>query len=220
MPNANTLDIRYVILTKKENIEEFDFEEFELVRKMECLFNEDYMLAVIKAKDELIGYTLDDIMEITDAVAIHEEYTKGIITTENRFDELSDIYCWSGSGSCLLADMLTETEKLSCLLQKLYIEAKANIDINDIGISISKENVEIPLSNNIDKLFSNDINSIYYKGNQSYLWWPTVIEELGFFLVVLDEEDFNNDEIWGNIYDDDFEPGHYIDDYYARRGIF
>ena len=220
MPNANTLDIRYVILTKKENIEEFDFEEFELVRKMECLFNEDYMLAVIKAKDELIGYTLDDIMEITDAVAIHEEYTKGIITTENRFDELSDIYCWSGSGSCLLADMLTETERLSCLLQKLYIEEKENIDIDDIGISISKENVEIPLSNNIDKLFSNDINSIYYKGNQSYLWWPTVIEELGFFLVVLDEEDFNNDEIWGNIYDDDFEPGHYIDDYYAKRGIF
>ena len=220
MPNANILDIRYVILTKKENIEEFDFEEFELVRKMECLFNEDYMLAVIKAKDELIGYTLDDIMEITDAVAIHEEYTKGIITTENRFDELSDIYCWSGSGSCLLADMLTETEKLSCLLQKLYIEEKENIDIDDIGISISKENVEIPLSNNIDKLFSNDINSIYYKGNQSYLWWPTVIEELGFFLVVLDEEDFNNDEIWGNIYDDDFEPGHYIDDYYAKRGIF
>ena len=220
MPNANILDIRYVILTKKENIEEFDFEEFELVRKMECLFNEDYMLAVIKAKDELIGYTLDDIMEITDAVAIHEEYTKGIITTENRFDELSDIYCWSGSGSCLLADMLTETERLSCLLQKLYIEEKENIDIDDIGISISKENVEIPLSNNIDKLFSNDINSIYYKGNQSYLWWPTVIEELGFFLVVLDEEDFNNDEIWGNIYDDDFEPGHYIDDYYAKRGIF
>ena len=95
-----------------------------------------------------------------------------------------------------------------------------NIDINDIGISLSKENVEISLSDNIDKLFSNDINSIYYKGNQSYLWWPTVIEELGFFLVVLDEEDFNNDEIWGNIYDDDFEPGHYIDDYYARRGIF
>lgn len=220
MPNANILDIRYVILTKKENIEEFDFEEFELVRKMECLFDEDYMLAVIKAKDELIGYTLDDIMEITDAVAIHEEYTKGIITTENRFDELSDIYCWSGSGSCLLADMLTETEKLSCLLQKLYIEEKENIDINDIGISISKENVEIPLSNNIDKLFSNDINSIYYKGNQSYLWWPTVIEELGFFLVVLDEDDFNSDEIWGNIYDDDFEPGHYIDDYYAKRGIF
>ena len=59
--------------------------------------------------------------------------------------------------------MLTETEKLSCLLQKLYIEEKENIDINDIGISISKENVEIPLSNNIDKLFSNDINSIYYK---------------------------------------------------------
>lgn len=220
MPNANILDIRYVILTKKENIEEFDFEEFELVRKMECLFDEDYMLAVIKAKDELIGYTLDDIMEITDAVAIHEEYTKGIITTENRFDELSDIYCWSGSGSCLLADMLTETEKLSCLLQKLYIEEKENIDINDIGISISKENVEIPLSNNIDKLFSNDINSIYYKGNQSYLWWPTVIEELGFFLVVLDEDDFNSDEIWENIYDDDFEPGHYIDDYYAKRGIF
>lgn len=219
MPNANILDIRYVILTKKENIEEFDFEEFELVRKMECLFDEDYMLAIIKVKDELIGYTLDDIMEITDAIAIHEEYTKGIITTEDRFNKLSDIYCWSGSGSCLLADMLTETEKLSCLLQKLYIEEKENIDIDDIGISISKENVEIPLSSNIDKLFSNDINSIYYKGNQSYLWWPTVIEELGFFLVVLDEEDFNSDEIWGNIYDDDFEPGHYIDDYYAKRGI-
>lgn len=228
MPNANMLDVRYVILSKKKNIDNFDYDEFELIRKIDCWFSDKYMIAEIRAS-AFADYTLEDVMEMTDSLAVHEEYTNGIITTSDNLDELNSIYCWSGAGACLLADMLTEVERLSCLLQKYYIETKERIDIDDIGISLSKEGEEIPVSENLEKLFSNEVNSIFYKGKKEYLWWPTVIEELGYFLVIIDEdtlededvpEVFKNENPWGDIYDDEEdEAGHYINEYYRRKGL-
>ena len=229
MPNANMLDVRYVILSKKKNIDNFDYDEFELIRKIDCWFSDEYKIAEIRAS-AFADYTLEDVMEMTDSLAIHEEYTNGIITTSDNLDELNSIYCWSGAGSCLLADMLTEVEKLSCLLQKYYIETKERIDIDDIGISLSKEGEEIPVSDNLEKLFSNEVNSIFYKGKKEYLWWPTVIEELGYFLAIIDEDSLEDEDVpevfksenpWGDLYDDDDddEVGHYINDYYRRKGL-
>lgn len=228
MPNANMLDVRYVILSKKKNIDNFDYDEFELIRKMDCWFSDEYMIAEIRAS-AFADYTLEDVMEMTDSLAVHEEYTNGIITTSDNLDELNSIYCWSGAGSCLLADMLTEVERLSCLLQKYYIETKERIDIDDIGISLSKEGEEIPVSENLEKLFSNEVNSIFYKGKKEYLWWPTIIEELGYFLAIIDEDALEDEDVpevfksenpWGDIYDDEEdEAGHYINEYYRRKGL-
>ena len=229
MPNANMLDVRYVILGKKKYIDNFDHEEFELIRKIDCWFRDEYMIAEIKANDKFADYTLEDVMDITDSLAVHEEYTNGIITTSDNLDELNSIYCWSGAGACLLADMLTEVERLSCLLQKYYIETKERIDVDDIGISLSKEGEEIPVSENLEKLFSNEINSIFYKGKKEYLWWPTVIEELGYFLAIIDEDSLEDEDVpevfksenpWGDIYDDEEdEEEHYINEYYRRKGL-
>lgn len=230
MPNANMLDIRYVILGRKKYIDNFDHEEFELIRKIDCWINDEYMIAEIRANDKFADYTLEDVIDITDSLAIHEEYTNGIITTKDNLDELNSIYSWSGAGTCLLADMLTEVERLSCLLQKYYIETKERIDIDDIGISLSKEGEEIPVSENLEKLFYNEVNSIFYKGKKEYLWWPTIIEELGYFLAIIDEDDLEDEDVpavfksenpWGNFYDDDDEDeiGHYMNDYYRRKGL-
>ena len=229
MPNANMLDIRYVILGRKKYIDNFDHEEFELIRKIDCWINDEYMLAEIRAS-AFADYTLEDVMEMTDSLAVHEEYTNGIITTSDNLDELNSIYCWSGAGACLLADMLTEVERLSCLLQKYYIETKERIDIDDIGISLSKEGEEIPVSENLEKLFSNEVNSIFYKGKKEYLWWPAVIEESGYFLAIIDEDALEDEDVpavfksenpWGDLYDDDDydEIGHYMNDYYRRKGL-
>lgn len=232
MPNANMLDVRYVILGKKKYIDNFDHEEFELIRKIDCWFSDEHMIAEIKANDKFADYTLEDVMDITDSLAVHEEYTNGIITTKDSLDELNSIYCWSGAGGCLLADMLTEVERLSCILRKYYIETKERIDIDDVGISLSKEGEEMPISDNLEKLFSNDVNSIFYKGKREYLWWPTIIEELGYFLAIIDDDDLEDEDIpavfksenpWGDLYDDDDddedEVGHYINDYYRRKGL-
>lgn len=235
MPNAGMLDtnIRYVILGKKKNIDNFDYEGFKLIRKMECWVNDEYMLAEIQPINHFTDYALEDIMAFTDSLAIHEEYTNGIITTTDNLDKLGDIYCWSGAGSCLLGDMLTETEKLSCLLQNYYMVTKERIDVEDIGISISKNGPEIPISDNLDKLFSNDVGSVFYKGKKEYLWWPTIIEGLGYFLVVIDDElaELEDDDIpyclkednsWGSLYEEneyEDEAGHYINDYYKRKGL-
>lgn len=228
MPNANMLDVRYVILGKKKNIDNFDYDEFELIRKMDCWFSDEYKIAEIRAS-AFADYTVEDVMEMTDSLAVHEEYTNGIITTSDNLDELNSIYCWSGAGACLLADMLTEVERLSCLLQKYYIETKERIDIDDIGIALSKEGEEIPVSENLEKLFSNEVNSIFYKGKREYLWWPTIIEELGYFLVIIDEDSIEDEDVpevfksenpWGDIYDDEEdEAGHYINEYYRRKGL-
>lgn len=228
MPNANMLDVRYVILSKKKNMDNFDYDELELIRKIDCWLSDEYMIAEIRAS-AFADYTLEDVMEMTDSLAVHEEYTNGIITTSDNLDELNSIYCWSGAGVCLLADMLTEVERLSCLLQKYYIETKERIDIDDIGISLSKEGEEIPVSENLEKLFSNEVNSIFYKGKKEYLWWPTIIEELGYFLAIIDEDALEDEDVpevfksenpWGDIYDDEEdEAGHYINEYYRRKGL-
>ena len=55
-------------------------------------------------------------MDITNAIAVHEEFTNGIITTPEGIEDLGEIYCWNGAGTCFLADMLTDIEKLTFLM--------------------------------------------------------------------------------------------------------
>lgn len=225
--------LRWVIMLPKKEAEKWEDTDFKLVAKGTNTFTDDYQTLLIEPLTSDAQYTAEDVMEITDAIAVHEEFTNGILTTPEGVEELGDgVYCWQGAGSCFLADMLTDVEKLTFLMSHLYTEKKELITIEDIDIIINKDGPTIPLAENVDKLFTNDVYKIIWKTEEISVWWAFVIEDVGLFLIVLDdelaweeeEEDVKQlpaprdyagyDDLypWGNYYDD-----YDYDDRYYRR---
>lgn len=225
--------LRWVIMLPKKEAEKWEDTDFKLVAKGSNTFTDDYQTLLIEPLTADAQYTAEDVMEITDAIAVHEEFTNGILTTPEGVEELGDnVYCWQGAGNCFLADMLTDVEKLTFLMSHLYTEKKELITVEDIDIIINKDGPTIPLAENVDKLFTNDVYKIIWKTEEISVWWAFVIEDVGLFLVVLDdelaweeeEEDVKQlpaprdyagyDDLypWGNYYDD-----YDYDDRYYRR---
>ena len=226
--------LRWTIMLPKKEAEKWEDTDFKLVARASNSFTDDYQVLLIEPLTVDCQYTAEDVMEITDAIAVHEEFTNGILTTPEGVEEIGDaVYCWQGAGSCFLADMLTDVERLTFLMSHLYTEKKELIEIKDIDIIISKDGPTIPLGDNVDKLFTHDVYKIVWKAEEISVWWAFVIEEAGLFLVILDDELLWEDEEeeeqkllpspreyagyddlypWGNYYDD-----YDYDDRYYRR---
>lgn len=239
------LNARYVIFVTAQDVERWENDEFVLVRSFPCMFSDEYHFAEVEPVAMLPDpLTAEDVLDCTNALAVHEEYTNGILTTPEFLETISEIYCWSGAGSCFLADMLTDIEKLTVIIKNLYTTHKERIELADIDYKLDKDDTPHPITDNADKLFSNDIHSILYKGaNEEILWWGNYMEETGFFLVVLDvmmDEDEEDEDVpiktikptsltsgtnfnpnssnpWDD-YDDEDEAGHYMNAYYRARG--
>ncbi len=188
----NYLDVRYTVFMPTKDIENWLIDEFIVIKHYPCLFDEEYSIAEIECVTlDSEALTADDVMEITGALAVHEEYTNGVLTTPDTIDEIATIYCWSGAGLCFISDMLTEIEKLSLLMRYLYDTYKELIKVEDLMYNVDKDTPYQDLSDNIDVLFSNDINCIRYKDHHpETLWWPYILEACGgFFLIMLGEEE-------------------------------
>ena len=226
--------LRWTIMLPKKEAEKWEDTDFKLVAKASNSFTDDYQVLLIEPLTVDCQYTAEDVMDITDAIAVHEEFTNGILTTPEGVEEIGDsVYCWQGAGSCFLADMLTDVERLTFLMSHLYTEKKELIEIKDIDIIINKDGPIIPLGDNVDKLFTHDVYKIVWKAEEISVWWAFVIENAGLFLVILDDELLWEDEEeeeqkllpspreyagyddlypWGNYYDD----YDYDDRYYKR----
>lgn len=226
--------LRWTIMLSKKEADKWDDTDFKLVAKGTNSFTDDYVVLLIEPLESHCQYTAEDVLEITDALAVHEEFTNGIVTTPEGVEELGEVYCWSGAGSCFLADMLTDIEKLTFLMSHLYTEKKELITVQDIDIVINKDGPRIPLADNADKLFTNDVYKVVWKEEEISVWWAFVIEDAGLFLVILDDEliweDEDEEEDVKKLpaprdyagYDDLYPWGGYYDDYdyddrYYRR---
>lgn len=228
----NPFMVRYVVMISKEAEKEWDDTDFVLITTSKSWLTEDFVFALIQPTIDDCNYTAEDVLEITDALVVHEEYTHGILTDVERLDEIGEIYSWSGSGGCLLYDMLTETERLGLIMNHFYIKHKERVEISDLYITLGKDLPKIPIEGNITKLFGIDVNDIIYKDEHEALWGAFLIEESGYFLIVLDaaldyadelEEEYEtNGAAWGRFFDDDdddYYDGHYIDKYCKNKGL-
>lgn len=187
--------LRWVIMVPKKVAEAWEDTDFKLVSKGTSCFTDDYQTLLIEPLTTDCQYTAEDVLDITDALAVHEEFTNGIITTPEGVDELGDnVYCWSGAGGCFLADMLTDIERMTFLLSHLYTEKKELIQVSDIDMIIQKDGPRIPLADNVDKLFTNDVYKIVWKTEEISVWWAYVIAEVGLFLAIIDDELLWDDE--------------------------
>lgn len=226
--------LRWVIMLPKKEADKWEDTDFKLVAKGTNSFTDDYQTLLIEPLTTDCQYTAEDVLDITDALAVHEEFTNGIITTPEGIEELDNVYCWSGAGSCFLADMLTDVEKLTFLMSNLYTEKKELIQIADIDVIINKDGPRIPLADNVDKLFTHDVYQVIWKTEEISVWWAFVIEDVGLFLAIIDDEllweDEDDEEDVKQLpaprdyagYDDLYPWGSYYDDYdyddrYYRR---
>lgn len=226
--------LRWVIMLPKKEADKWEDTDFKLVAKGTNSFTDDYQTLLIEPLTTDCQYTAEDVLDITDALAVHEEFTNGIITTPEGIEELDNVYCWSGAGSCFLADMLTDVEKLTFLMSNLYTEKKELIQIADIDVIINKDGPRIPLADNVDKLFTHDVYQVIWKTEEISVWWAFVIEDVGLFLAIIDDEllweDEDDEEDVKRLpaprdyagYDDLYPWGSYYDDYdyddrYYRR---
>ena len=100
--------LRWVIMLPKKEADEWEDTDFKLVCKGTSSFTDDYQTLLIEPLTADCQYTADDVMEITDAIAVHEEFTNGIITTPEGVEDLGEIYCWNGAGACFLAECVIQ----------------------------------------------------------------------------------------------------------------
>lgn len=224
--------LRWTILLPKAEVDKWEDTDFKMVAKVPNCFTDEYSVLLIEPLTTDCQYTAEDVLEITDALAVHEEFTNGVLTTPEGVEEIGDnIYCWQGSGGCFLGDMLTEVEKLSFLMHAFYVQRKEVIKVEDIDIVLEKNGPKIPLTDNVDKLFSNDIYEAVCKDTKITIWWASIIEDAGLFLVVLDDELLEDDEDddeevkklpapkyypWNDYYNDYYDDYDYDDRYYRR----
>lgn len=218
-------DIEYIGLQKNNN--------FKIVASQKHSFNNGYWIVEIEPTYQNIEDTeIEDVLNDTGALAIHEPFTSAVITTEDGLEILSeDIYSWSNAGNILLGDMLSDLERLGYILH--YYTTKypeKMITIEDLKIVVDQHSDAIPMENNVSKLFD-DIYGIEYEGKLETIWWPFIIDGTGLHLIVIvdeeeDDEDYplvplDNRKLTDPYYDD-WPPYRdwYDDDYYYRDERF
>jgi len=181
---------RWTLLLPKLEGEQFDETGFKVLHKKTHMFSDDYMILEIESlvpDTELSAY---DILTITDALAVHEEFTNGVLVTPDSVEIIAEeIYSWNGAGSCLIGDMTTELERSRFITLYFYNKLKSNITDSPIMLQLQKDGPMIPMSDNVDTLFDNDIYAISCGTESECVWWPTFIENQGMYLIVLDESE-------------------------------
>lgn len=227
-PNS-FLGQRWVILLAKDDYDNFDEDEFRVVTKAHGGYGDEpdaYGFVLIESLTQDSNYRPDDILCITNALAVHEEWSNAIVIREEEVEDIyNDLYPWPGSGGVLMGDMLTDMEKLNFLVQYFYIETKTLVEIKDIMVKKDKDGVFEPIEDKEELLFGDRLYSAKFQNKETTLWWQSILEESGLYVVVLDEslDDKNDDEDedtetakyldypWGSY--DDYDYG---DDYYKR----
>lgn len=178
----------WVILIDKKSEEDLKSCGFEVLLSRENLYNPDYSIVEIEAIGD-VPTSADEILITTGALAVHEEYTTGIVLNEEDLDEVADdIYAWQGAGDELISDMLTQIEKLSLLLTSLHEQLSSTFSIDDIGIVKDKNSQSIPLTENVDSLFLDDIYGVKVKDTLHTIWWANLVSGKGYSIIIIQDD--------------------------------
>lgn len=216
---------RWVAILDKDDIKDLENEQsLIVVLSYPHPYNADFEIAILEPISDDINLTVDDILTMTGALAVHEEYTNAVVTHVDCLDVLSqDMYTWQGSGLVLIGDLLTKGERINFILKYYNEDNTSKVVLDNLYAQVSKDTPFLPLKDCLDKLDKDEIYKIRYEqGVETALWWPTFLVDSGMFLVVLDDDllededydDFGYKKIYG--YDSIDE---YYEDIYWRKGL-
>lgn len=192
------LDARWVILLPAKEADEFEETDFKVIYKADNLFSTEYKMLLIESLTIYGGeYTAEDVLSATGALAVHEEFTNGVVTLPDTLDEIADeLYPWNDGGNVFIGDMLTDAERLSLIIKYYWEKHKIQIDVEDLDIVMTKDSDKVlPMTDNIDKLFCEEPHSVLYKGEDPLLlWFAELVRDKGFFIVCIDDDLEDDDD--------------------------
>lgn len=189
---------RWTLFMRKEEADKWSDIEFHLVAIAQNEFTDEYVTMLIEPFTEECMYSIQEIMEITGALAVHEEFSKAVFTDEVSIDEIAGfVYTWAASGCTFVGDMLTDIERLQILVDAISSDNNgATVDANRIYISFTKDSKLLPLGEHIEDIFTKGIYYCQYGNTEPQLvWWAGMIEHKNYFIAIqqdeVDEEDSN-----------------------------
>jgi len=214
---------RYVVLVEKDIAK--DLEELKewitIKNRYDCAYDNDLEFLLIEPYKGAQDMDIESILSLTGGLAIHEEFTNGIIVCEDYIEDIGSVFCWDGAGALFLGEMLTEIERMTLIMMHYYHKTKEKPNIDDLYCGLMKQpTTSLPLKSNMNLLFGNDIKFLKYKNVETPLWWPTFMENSGYYLAIVDDksaidevhklvQDFHVNSPWGDDDDDDDYDGYY-----------
>ncbi len=118
-----TESIRYIVMLEKEELDIL-FEgigpNLDIVDYYKSEYNGDFYFTEIEVCLGEDFNNIESIYKYTNAVAIHEEGTSGVMLSSSNISKVNDVFGWKGAGVCFLYSMLTsdEREELLCMALK------------------------------------------------------------------------------------------------------
>ena len=189
----------FTIIVNKKIIEtwEEDVPDFTLLKYKEIWYDDELVSAKITPKIKDSDYTVEDVFDLTNALMVHEEYSSGFFTDEASLQKIGEIYCWDHAAYELMADLLTEGEKIHILIMQFDLITGEKPAIRELEYTLNTNkdpNKEYkPIIGNVQDLYED--KAVYYRFKpkdgayaeiSGYL--RSILPDLGLFIIVLDEE--------------------------------
>lgn len=225
MTKDDTFDYpNFSMLIRNSNLKKIqeDLEEdgIVIIDEKQLGYDDEYRIITFGIQtEEPEDYDLEVLLNTMGGIAIHEVDSNCVALLESDVDEVSNIFCWGGSGDILVGELFTP-EECVYLLEKFC--KTINPQQKKIYVS-DKDGNEAVLEEGGSILFKGD--SPKYKigehGAYEMVWWPSIIEKLGsnfFYLIQNDTEDDDNDIYSPNPWDPkDNDYFNDYDDYYYKE---
>jgi hypothetical protein len=224
---------RWTILTSSDEVNNWMYDDYILLHSTPIFVDDDYVIAEIELKDISIEPTVGNVFNDISCLAIHEEWTNAIITTDECLPIIQELYTWSGSGISLLTSMLTHNERI-LILNAFFENRKETVEYDKVMLSYNKDDTKlIPLRGNEIHIIDENLAAIKWGDKREAAWWPYFVETaevINPYLAVVEEEDYidypdlDDEGIFYNTRDDldpyeDFgQEYNWVDQYCHERG--
>lgn len=234
MDKDTILKPRWTIFTALEEVEKWDYEDYTLLFYSKIFISDDYVIAEIELKDTTLEPTVENVFNDIPCLAIHEEWTNAVITTEESLPLIMEQYSWAGSGISFLTSMLTHNERI-IVLNDFFASKKETVQYDEVMLSFDKEDKKvIQLAGNELQIINEDLVAILWGKRREAVWWPYFLEEADiihlYLAIVEDEDDFDYPDLDDEgifpkpedvdpYYDYGYEYDSWVDRYCNERGF-
>lgn len=194
MDKDTLLNPRWTLLMAMDDITNWDYDDYKLLYSTPIFVSDEYAIAEVELKDLTLEPTVENVFNDIPCLAIHEEWTNAVITTDECIPLLQEQYSWSGSGASLLTSMLTHNERI-VVLDEFLRKKEIMLAYDKVMLSFDKNDTKvIPLKGNEIKIIDEGLSAIKWDDHREVAWWPGFLDEIDtmqLYLAIVNTEDDN-----------------------------
>lgn len=192
------INTTYTVFLSKKNLELMEKDQdVKIITFKECLYVADPYYIV---EFQLVGDAIEEndpeiILNSLGGLALHEDGSNYFFILENDLNELSNCFCWEGSGDVLMSELLTAPDKKLLLYKK---QKEQNLD-GDILLNVGSSDSQIwrPIQNAEEEIFTDKSYQYRFNGMTGKtvdIWWPFLIKEQGGFSFIIQKDDEEDED--------------------------